>query len=193
MNHDTFAAIERANYENDPRTQRYDAPGVYEALKGLVTLTLPYLELDPDTDAELIRAILGDEELARLLAADECTEIEDYEFRVPADLQVCPLCSGTGSVVDPAIDCGGISSQEFIEDPMFELEYRQGVYDIACPQCRGNNVVPGIVEPGTEDEPGTRDECWTPLRRALYAALLDWQQAEAEYQAECRAERIMGC
>jgi len=194
MNAFARAAIERANYENDPRSRDYPEAGQYDARKGLITLSVPYMELDPQlqADANLITHILGADELAELQAAGECAEVEDWTFQAPADLQACPLCRGTGKVVDPAIDCGGISSREFAEDPGFAEDYFGGSYDILCPRCRGQNVVPDVIEPGTEDDPGRRDGDWSVIRLELYQRLQDWERDEADYQAICAAERRMG-
>jgi len=54
---------------------------------------------------------------------------------------VCPVCEGEGKTVNPAIDCNGLTSEDFAEDPDFAEDYRSGVYDITCRACNGQRVV----------------------------------------------------
>lgn len=60
--------------------------------------------------------------------------------------EVCDLCRGKGKVVNPNIDCQGITREDFDEDPDFEEDYLSGVYDIKCTQCKGERVVSVIDE-----------------------------------------------
>ncbi|MHC4776953.1 MAG: hypothetical protein ACYTFG_00100 [Planctomycetota bacterium] len=191
MNHAAFAALERSNFENDTRTDHYPEPGHFDARKGLLTVELPSIEFDPadPLDADALDAILGE---GWQEGNEEPTEISGYVFEAPAEFQVCPLCKGTGTMVNPNIDCMGLSSQDFADDPKFEEAYFGGAYDVTCARCHGNRVVPSIIEPGTPDEPGPRDHDWTRERRVPYEALRRWERDEAEYQAMCRAERAMG-
>lgn len=56
--------------------------------------------------------------------------------------RVCPTCGGSGSIVNPDIDGGGLTREDFDrEGPEFEAAYFGGVYDIACPECGGQRVV----------------------------------------------------
>lgn len=50
---------------------------------------------------------------------------------------ICTLCRGDGTVVNPSIDAGGLSADDFADDPEFADNYRAGVYDITCPRCAG--------------------------------------------------------
>ena len=54
---------------------------------------------------------------------------------------VCPVCDGEGKTVNPAIDCHGLTAEDFREDPDFAEEYKNGTYDITCNACRGQRVV----------------------------------------------------
>jgi hypothetical protein len=54
---------------------------------------------------------------------------------------VCPVCRGEGKVVNPSIDCNGLSASDFREDPDFAEAYWSGDYDVACAGCRGERVV----------------------------------------------------
>jgi hypothetical protein len=101
------------------------------------------------------------------------------EVVVPFVWAVCGLCDGKGKHVNPSIDCGGISGEEFDEDPDFRDAYMSGRYDVECGECHGRRVVPEL-RPVSEAE-----------RDALRA--LDAQEEDdAAYERECRAERMMG-
>lgn len=68
------------------------------------------------------------------------------EHEIPTKLEVCPTCKGKGRHVNPSIDAHGISAEEFHEDPDFAEDYMRGVYDVACYECGGCNVVPVVDE-----------------------------------------------
>ncbi len=109
-----------------------------------------------------------------------CIVIEDYgdgEYEVPAQHEVCPVCSGKGTHVNPSIDSHGIGAEEMYEDPDFAEEYFGGAYDVECNECAGQRVV---LVPKDSNHPGA-----VALERA--------RQNEYEYAAECEAERRMGC
>jgi DnaJ-class molecular chaperone len=55
---------------------------------------------------------------------------------------VCPTCNGKGSHVNPSIDAGGLTAEDFYEDPGFAEDYMSGMYDEPCNECKGNRVVP---------------------------------------------------
>jgi hypothetical protein len=55
---------------------------------------------------------------------------------------LCPVCEGDGKTVNPAIDCNGLTAEDFREDPDFAEDYWSGVYDITCRACNGHRVVP---------------------------------------------------
>lgn len=55
---------------------------------------------------------------------------------------VCTLCQGKGTVVNPSIDCGGLTSDDFDADPGFCEYYISGSYDIPCTLCEGRRVQP---------------------------------------------------
>ncbi len=69
-------------------------------------------------------------------------------MRVETKFEVCGQCQGSGQVVNPSIDCGGLSQEDFDEDPDFEVAYFSGQYDITCPTCRGKRVetIPQLPE-----------------------------------------------
>ena len=50
---------------------------------------------------------------------------------------ICPACKGEGSHVNPNIDAGGISAEDFYDDPDFFDDYMSGMYDVPCDACHG--------------------------------------------------------
>jgi hypothetical protein len=92
-----------------------------------------------------------------LTPTDRCSE-SDFEETSPegqncmpeAKLvrEKCPRCDGHGMIANPAFD--GMSTQEMYDDMGYEetdeflTEYtkRGGMYDVECPCCKGQKVVP---------------------------------------------------
>jgi hypothetical protein len=62
------------------------------------------------------------------------------DVQIPAKFEVCDVCRGTGSHVNPSIDSHGLSSEDFDEDPDFRADYLSGVYDVTCRSCAGTRV-----------------------------------------------------
>ena len=54
---------------------------------------------------------------------------------------ICPACRGNGSHVNPNIDAGGLSTEDFENDPDFAEDYFDGTYDVQCNVCRGSGKV----------------------------------------------------
>lgn len=54
---------------------------------------------------------------------------------------ICTLCHGDGHHVNPAIDAGGLSREDFDDDPDFAEGYRRGDYDVTCVRCGGSGKV----------------------------------------------------
>jgi hypothetical protein len=96
----------------------------------------------------------------------------------PTTWAICDECRGDGTVVNPSIDAGGISSEEFFEDPEFAEDYMAGKFDVACNYCSGSGKVRVI----------DRDAC-DPEKLAEYD---DEVEGYYECEAESRAERMMG-
>ena len=152
MNH----MLEAYNYHNDPRTRARDGNDWYNSF---------------DSDAMTVTVTVYDND-----NGDEVTRT------LPAQYVVCPLCEGKGSHVNPSIDCGGISRDDFYDDPDFERGYFSGRYDVTCYQCHGKRVVPTI----------NRAACHGPEAVTLKLLEEEWAE-EAEFEACCRAERMFGC
>jgi hypothetical protein len=124
--------IEDRNYYSDARVRAAEDGEDFKVLstKGPTML----IELD-----ELIVEIMCEDGL--------CPEDFDGKLEVPFKFEVCPLCQGHGKHVNPSIDCGGISAEDFHEDPDFAEEYMNGRYDITCAKCKGQRVVPTVTLP----------------------------------------------
>ena len=91
------------------------------------------------------------EQTMTLVVQDD--EDEDGEFEVPAKYEVCGLCGGKGTHVNPSIDSDGITSDEWAEwDEDAREGYLSGRYDVPCARCGGNRVVPTINEDACSPE-----------------------------------------
>ena len=101
--------------------------------------------------------------------------LDGDEIVVPVRYAVCSLCEGTATVVDPNIDAGGLSRDDFDADPDFEEDYSAGRYDIPCPTCGGLRV-----------------EAVPTFSPEIQAAVNEWIADDAEYVALCASERAMG-
>jgi hypothetical protein len=104
-------------------------------------------------------------------------ELERFVVRVKIDICVCDQCGGTGTMVNPSIDAGGISAHEFAEDPDFAEDYFSGRYDVPCSECNGLRVV---------GEPQ-----WD-LSNPLHERLRDYATDMADIEAERRRELRYG-
>jgi len=76
---------------------------------------------------------------APILFLDDGSEIE-----LPTIWEVCPVCNGKGTHINPAIDCDGLTADDFAEDSDFLDDYFSGVYDQSCNKCQGRTTVPGV-------------------------------------------------
>jgi hypothetical protein len=142
------------SYYNDSRVQagRQDKPDFDEQD---MTITLPVLDED-------------DEETGETLA-------------FPAKYEVCGTCNGKGTHVNPSIDCCGLTSEDFEDDPDFRENYMSGTYDVQCYECHGKRVVPEI------DESKLSDKQKEVLKQWRHKKEYDYQ-----YARESAAERRMG-
>jgi hypothetical protein len=111
-------------------------------------------------------------------------QISDREYSLPGRYVVCPRCEGKGSHVNPNVDGNGLSQEDFDENPGFFEDYMAGVYDVSCYTCKGQRVVL---------EPNESLIKYNPKLKAIYKMWIQSLREEAEYQAECAAERKMGC
>lgn len=119
-------------------------------------------------------------------------EAEDRPYKpfrhvaLPCKMVDCSTCRGTGRHVNPSIDAGGISEDDFRDDPDFRDEYFSGTFDVTCYECKGSKTTPmvDIKALCTEDA-------------IVYDTWMTWQDdiawCEYDHEAERRAERRMGC
>jgi len=102
---------------------------------------------------------------------------EEEEVEVPVVFEVCGLCEGKGSHVNPSIDSGGICCEDFEDDPDFREDYMSGSYDVPCHECNGRRVVP-VVSPGADPE----------IAKRIKAKIAD----DIDYARERAMEMAMG-
>ena len=98
-----------------------------------------------------------------------------YLAKVPMSWEVCGTCNGEGTVVDPNIDAGGLTQEDFYRDPDFAEDYFSGAYDMRCPTCKGRTTVPAPT-----------------LSKPVWKVVHAWQDEEAERVAERCWELRMG-
>ena len=93
---------------------------------------------------------------------------------IPAQAQLCPICFGRGLMVNPNIDCQGLSAATVAADDDFTMAYTNNGYNVICGGCDGAGRV--LVPVGDTE----REE-------------FELAQADnAVYFAECEAERLAG-
>jgi hypothetical protein len=107
-------SIEDRNYANDPRVQARDEEPWFLRFNER-TMTAWVVEQDDD---------------------------DETERPVKCRYEVCDICNGKGTHVNPSIDCGGLTSEDFDEDPDFAECYFDGMFDVTCYGCKGKRVVP---------------------------------------------------
>lgn len=117
----------------------------------------------PDTDVDEERMIVT------FYLQDE--DGGDVRYEQPFEWKICPICDGKGTHVDPNIDRNGITQEEMDNDPQFFEDYRNGVYDIPCNECKGKRVTPKLLT-----------EC---------PELEAWRQGEYDFQRQNRLEQSM--
>ena len=145
--------LEHRNYYNDRRVR------AAERNDGI---------LEIDERRQMMRIDVGED--------DDGAEIEAW---VHFKWEVCDTCEGKGSHVNPSIDCGGLSREDFDEDPDFEEGYFSGRYDVRCYGCDGRRVT------AVPDPYGEKEKAWVERYD-------DLQSDRAEFDAISRAERMMG-
>lgn len=114
----------------------------------------------------------------------------EIEHKLPATMKVCYDCEGHGYVLNEAMRYHAYTPEEFYDsfDDEFAEQYfkRGGIYDVVCPTCKGKNVIAVInrdlIENGSDES----------LKKIL-AEVDEQAEQDAYYEAECAAERRMGC
>ena len=104
--------------------------------------------------------------------------LDGEDVEVPFVYEVCGLCNGKAKVVNPSIDCNGITAEDFYEDPDFYDAYMSGSFDIACPECGGQRVVPTI----------NREMIDPVLLEQIDKSI----EEDRDFEQQCAMERAMG-
>jgi len=157
------AIIEDINFHNDLRVR--------------ATYPVPYQLIQlSESHATLT---ISDDLLSQLIEDNEIAEDHSGSFQLSSEYTVCAVCRGTGTMVNPSIDCDGLTAEDFAEDPGFAEDYFSGAYDQQCSGCCGRRVQIAAD--------------FTGLPNVVCKAIDAWLQAEADYLAECAAERRAGC
>ncbi len=101
-----------------------------------------------------------------------------------AKFEVCSVCQGSGTHVNPNIDSNGITSDEWERDWSYEdrQAYIGGTYNVTCYNCNGMRVTPSIDERYLSAE-----------QRELVSFIQKRRREEEDYAIECRREIEMGC
>lgn len=109
---------------------------------------------------------------------DQNDEEVEVEMQVEAKNEVCSRCDGEGKVVNPSI--GAISQEQWEHEwsPEEQEGYLQGDYDVVCPKCNGNNVVPIIDHEAFKRADPVNYERW-----------VQFEGDEAQYRAMERNEQ----
>jgi predicted methyltransferase len=126
------------------------------------------------------RPVLQDVDLRAMTATftTETDEGEEVEHTVYLKFELCHLCEGRGSHVNPSIDSHGLSREDFDDDPDFAEDYMQGAYDVPCSICHGRRVEAVVDEHATKPE--------------IVAAYQEQEQAAWDYARETTHARDMG-
>lgn len=111
---------------------------------------------------------------------------EEETMSLPAKMEVCPECQGSGFVLCEGMRGHAYSAEEFAEsfDEEEAQEYftRGGMYDTQCDHCHGQNVVPVVEE-----------DRLTPAQKEFYQTYLDQESSKARMDAEDRATMRAEC
>ena len=164
--------MERDNYYNDRRVKVMDTTLWTCMINGTDAVHVPengtfheaMIDYDQDDILDLLASCWDDNRGV-------------FVVHVPITIHVCDQCCGTGTMVDPSIDCNGISSDDFDADPQFREDYFAGMFDMKCSQCNGLRV---------EGHPE-----WNPTN-PLHEALRDYATDMAELEQERRIELRYG-
>jgi hypothetical protein len=91
----------------------------------------------PDGESLVDRPMI----VGRPSEAEKAAREEDARLAKQDEYQLCPVCRGRGTTVNPNIDCNGLTAEDFAEDPDFAESYFSGMYDQTCAACNGMRVV----------------------------------------------------
>lgn len=95
-----------------------------------------------DDGLNLYESGIGEDDVISSVDVLDDDDFIMVDVTVSFRFDVCPTCRGKGTHVNPSIDAGGLSREDFDRDPDFEEAYLGGVYDVNCARCKGKRVVP---------------------------------------------------
>ena len=98
-------------------------------MKGLVSVYMNEAEEEeryPEEGTPLPPPVTGDDAVDD--AVSKAWSEDKTLLELPMKRVVCGTCRGTGSHVNPSIDCNGITAEEFAEDPEFAEAYFGGMW-----------------------------------------------------------------
>jgi len=151
-------AMDNYNYWMDPRVRAgmiHDPFEVLESNDRVTKVSIYSSMVDPDDDEDDGKKVI---------------------MEVPTRYEVCGMCEGSATVVNPSIDAGGLTQEDMYErGPEFEEEYFAGHYDVQCPECKGKRVVPLLEFP-----------------KEVQARVDEWYADEADHARTVAMERAMG-
>tara|TARA_R100000808_G_scaffold24757_1_gene58063 strand:+ start:103 stop:579 length:477 start_codon:yes stop_codon:yes gene_type:complete len=158
--------MDRWNYYNDSRVKESfrTRPYTWQMSGNHVIVTFNESIIE-DIDDDSLLELFGNNGL------------EYNQIKCGFSIEICYTCSGKGTVVDPSIDAGGLTHDDFYDDPGFYEDYIGGMYDVSCPSCTplsGRNIVPNIP-------------------KLINKLVNDFIQEENEYLSIRMAELRMGC
>lgn len=111
--------------------------------------------------------------------AEELGLPEEILVKVPIKFAICQTCAGRGKHVNPSIDCGGITEDDFDREPDFREEYMSGRYDQVCNECGGKRVVPEL------DRERTDPKIVAAIDQQIKDAYDDMRERAAELRFGC--------
>jgi hypothetical protein len=111
---------------------------------------------------------------------------DDVTVELPTRFAVCDDCEGHGTVMNESMRQHAYTREEFFEafpEPEDQDQYfkRGGIYDVQCPTCKGNRVVPEIDDARLD-----------PEQREHAEAIAKSAADRASFEREWRHEREMG-
>jgi len=159
-----MSRLDDYNYYNDSRVRAREA-AEHAAFK--------VIGRDPGKRTATVQ--LCDEIIETLI--ENGAKPDDFDGIVECSVrfEVCPTCDGHGKHVDPNIDAGGISGEDFYDDEDFAEGYMGGRYDVTCYECNGERVVPQVDLPAD-----------------IVSHVDEYENETADYLEVSRAERMMG-
>lgn len=84
-------------------------------------------------------------------------EAGDYApVELPAKYEVCDCCGGKGTRCNLGAMTGSEYHEICHEDPDFPEDYKSGMYDVRCEECKGLRVVSVIDEDQLDERTRTR-------------------------------------